>query len=89
MDDKTNNLLVDVPGFVRSEIRAMLIAGDLFVHAEKAATKGKGKENAFDDSLLPKKPLDEKVELHSGVQVRSFPCLKAFSYSTWLRVCSM
>lgn len=79
MDDTGNNLLVDVPGFVRSEIRAMLIAGDLLVHAEKAAPKGKGKENTFDDPFLPSEPLDEKVELPLGVRVRILSCLKTIS----------
>ncbi|KAF7420765.1 hypothetical protein PC9H_011283 [Pleurotus ostreatus] len=53
---------------VRSEIRTVLMAGSVLVHAEKVATKGKGKENAFDDPLLPSQPLNEKVELPFGVQ---------------------
>ncbi|KAF4586519.1 hypothetical protein EYR38_010798 [Pleurotus pulmonarius] len=58
----------NVNGFARSEIRATLAAGDLLVRAEKNVTKGKGKENTFDDPLLPSKPLDEKVELPLGIQ---------------------
>ncbi|KAL4260290.1 small heat shock protein (HSP20) family protein [Pleurotus pulmonarius] len=67
-DDTGNRILIDVPGFARSEIRATLAAGDLLVRAEKNVTKGKGKENTFDDPLLPSKPLDEKVELPLGIQ---------------------
>ncbi|KAF9491665.1 hypothetical protein BDN71DRAFT_1510143 [Pleurotus eryngii] len=44
----SNEFLVDVPGLVRSELRTVLVAGDL-VHARKTTTKGKGEENAFDD----------------------------------------
>ncbi|KAG9217997.1 hypothetical protein CCMSSC00406_0009817 [Pleurotus cornucopiae] len=64
----SNEWLVDVPGLVRSEIRTVLMAGSVLVHAEKVATKGKEKENAFDDPLLPSQPLNEKVELPFGVQ---------------------
>ncbi len=78
-DDTGNRILIDVPGFARSEIRATLAAGDLLVRAEKNVTKGKGKENAFDDPLLPVKPLDEKVELPLGIKVRIFSCPKPFS----------
>ncbi|KAF4586530.1 hypothetical protein EYR38_010809 [Pleurotus pulmonarius] len=69
VNDAGKKILINVPGLVRSEIRAVLAAEDLLVHAEKNATKGKGKENAFDDPLLPSKPLDEKVDLPLGIQV--------------------
>lgn len=85
-NDTSNEWLVDVPGLVRSEIRTVLMAGNILVHAEKTATKGKGKENAFDDPLLPSKPLNEKVELPFGVQVRIFSYLKTFSPSGILNV---
>ncbi|KAF4568084.1 hypothetical protein EYR40_010519 [Pleurotus pulmonarius] len=68
VNDAGKKILIDVPGFASSEIRVVLAAGDLLVHAEKNVTKGKGKENTFDDPLLPSKPLDEKVELPLGIQ---------------------